>query len=78
MLTCKVKPSVGKCKECEDIAECCGMISNCSDCCHLRKTYRLINTGHSFWTGDYAIIESEGKLCRVSMYRVFDVREEEK
>lgn len=76
MKTCKVRPSLGTCHECLDADEMYGMVSNCSKCSLHNVRYELLQIGTSFWSGDYAMVQKDGKIEKVSLNRVYDVKEE--
>lgn len=35
----------------------------------------LLQIGTSFWSGDYAMVQKDGKIQKVSLKRIYDVRE---
>ena len=76
MKTCKVKPHSSTCRTCMDIADSFDAIPDCKKCSHQTKRYDLIQIGSNFW-GSYAIVQSEGKLQKVALDRVYDVQEKE-
>lgn len=76
MQTCKIKPLSSTCRDCMDIADSFDAIPDCKKCSHQTKRYDLIQIGSNFW-GGYAIIQSEGKLQKVALDRVYDVQEKE-
>lgn len=52
--------------------------STCSDCskCKLNTDiYELLQIGTGFWSGDYAMVQKDGKITKVSLSRVYDVKE---
>lgn len=74
MQTCKVKPLNSTCKMCFDVADSCDAIPDCNKCKHQTMRYDLIQIGSNFW-GGYAIVQSEGKLEKVALGRVYDIQE---
>lgn len=72
MKVCKVKPMSSACSACADLAYECGAVPNCRECHN--DEYELFETHHSFW-GDYALIIKKGKLEKVELSRVYDIRE---
>lgn len=47
--------------------------STCSAC--VATTYELLQVGTGFWSGDYAMVQKDGKITKVSLNRVYDVKE---
>lgn len=74
MKTCKIKPLNSTCKMCLDVADSCDAISDCNKCKHQTMRYDLIQIGSNF-LGGYAIVQSEGKLEKVALGRVYDIQE---
>jgi hypothetical protein len=72
MKVCKIKPDYGTCSACYDTAEFFDEIPMCDKCG--QEEYELLETHCSFWN-DYAVIIKDGKLEKVSMWRVYDIRE---
>ena len=77
MKTCKIKPPVGACIACFDI----DYDENeprvhCSTCSYNTKRYELLEV-KSGLINDYAFIQSDGKIQKVSLDRVYDVKESE-
>ena len=72
MKVCKIKPYSSACSACADLAYTCGAVPNCK-LCH-NDEYELLET-HHFFGGSYAVIIRKGKLEKVPMDRVYDVRE---
>lgn len=38
-------------------------------------TYELLQIGTGFWSGDYAMVQKDGIITKVSLSRVYDVKE---
>ena len=72
MKVCKIKPDSSACSACYDLAYECGGVPNCKLCNN--DECELLETHHSFWS-DYAVIIRKGKLEKVEMSRVYDIRE---
>ena len=72
MKVCKIKPDYGTCSACYDMAELSDEFPSCASCS--QEEYELLETHCSFWN-DYAVIIKDGKLEKVSMWRVYDIRE---
>lgn len=39
------------------------------------NTYELLQIGTSFWSGDYAMVQKDGRIQKVSLSQIYDVRE---
>lgn len=76
MKTCKVKPENSTCSECVDMQMLCGVVSNCGTCKLNTDTYELLHIGTGFWSGDYAMVQKDGKITKVALNRVYDVKED--
>ena len=74
---CKVKPAYSTCKKCVDAQVQFNGFKDCETCletqvdCELMKI--VVSTG--FMGDDYAVVLCNGKLEKVLLNRVFDVRE---
>ena len=75
MKTCCVKPSSGECNMCMDAADYFNGVPNCSECGYRKKRYELIEIVSGIFN-DYAFVQSGGKIRKVSLDRVFDIKEE--
>lgn len=75
MKTCKVKPTADDCCSCMDIAETFDSIPDCKTCIHNTKRYELIEIVTNFW-GSSAILQADGELKKVSLSRIYDIRDE--
>lgn len=76
MRTCKVRPSVGECYSCGDTADFFGGMPNCSECGYKKLKYELIEIKSGFFN-DYAFVQRNGKIMKVSLDRIYDIKEEE-
>ena len=76
MQTCKIKPLSSTCRDCMNIADSFNSIPDCNKCLYQTKRYDLIQIGSNF-CGGYAIVQSEGKLQKVALDRVYDIQEKE-
>lgn len=74
MKVCKIMPDAFNCRACSDMAETCGAVPSCHQC-H-EEEFELMEIAHSFW-GSSVVVIRNGKLEKVPMYRVYDVREKE-
>ena len=74
-MKCKVLPSKeNDCYGCIDWQINAGMVKDCS-VCDLRNTeYELINVGTALFTGDYAMVLKDGKIRKVPLDRVYNIR----
>ena len=75
MKVCKIKPTLSVCSACVDTAMSFDVVPNCKECGY-EKEYELLETHCSFWNS-YAVIVKNGKLEKVDMSRVYDIREKE-
>lgn len=68
MKVCKVMPDRSICSQCLAITDC--------KACKLNTgTYELLQIGTGFWSGDYAMVQKDGKITKVALRRVYDVKE---
>ena len=72
-ITCKVKPSASDCRMCADTADSFNGIPDCSKCGNNTIRYGLIEIAHGLFN-DYAFVQRNGKIYKVSLDRVYDVR----
>ena len=56
-------------------AEMFNVIDDCSRCKANADTYELLQIGTGFWSGDYAMVQKDGIITKVSLSRVYDVKE---
>lgn len=75
MKICKVRPSYDQCSECLDYQIYCGEVLNCQTCSLNTNTYELLQIGTGFWSGDYAMVQKDGKIEKVALNRIYDVKE---
>ena len=73
---CKVKVDIGQCESCWGMAEICDTAPNCGECLLRNKEYELLVVGTGFWSGDYAMVQADGKIEKVSLSRVYDIKED--
>lgn len=74
MKVCKVRPDYSICSQCLDISDMSGIIPDCKTCKLNTDTYELLQIGTGFWSGDYAIVQKNGKITKVALSHVYDVR----
>ena len=72
MKVCKIKPDYGTCSACSDMADFCDTVPPCHTCG--QEEYELLETHCSFWN-DIAVIIINGKLEKVSISRVYGIRD---
>lgn len=72
--TCKIRPLGSHCKCCLDIAESFDEIPDCKLCSYNTNRHEIIQIGSSF-LGGYAIILINGCLEKVSLDRIYDIKE---
>ena len=72
---CKVKPDHATCSACVETQQIFDVVDDCSKCKLNTEIYELLQIGTSFWSGDYAMVQKDGKIQKVSLKRIYDVRE---
>ena len=72
---CKVKPERSTCSACFETQEMFGVVDDCRQCDLNKREYELIQIGTGFWSGDYAMVQYDGKIKKVSLSRVYDIKE---
>lgn len=77
MLVAKLKPDIFICRKCLDIQMEYDQIEDCSKCSVNNKECQIISTGASFWSGNYAVVLVDGEMKKVSMSRLYDIKEKE-
>lgn len=78
MKVCKVKPDADTCMTCVDIEPDWDwdMFSDCEKCPYATTDYELLSIGvGTMFRRDYAMILKDGKVQRVPLNRVYDIRE---
>lgn len=75
MKICKVRPDRSTCSACVATQEMFNAIDDCSICKANADTYELLQIGTGFWSGDYAMVQKDGIITKVSLSRVYDVKE---
>lgn len=75
MKICKVRPDYSTCSACVATQEMFNVVDDCSKCKLNTDTYELLQIGTGFWSGDYAMVQKDGKITKVSLNRVYDVKE---
>ena len=76
MRICKVKPDHSICSACMATQEMFDVVDDCSKCKLNTDTYELLQIGTGFWSGDYAMVQKDGVIQKVSLSRVYDVKEQ--
>lgn len=51
------------------------VVDDCSKCKLNTDIYELLQIGTGFWSGNYAMVQKDGKITKVSLSRVYDVKE---
>ena len=74
MKICKVRPDHSTCSECVATQEMFNVVDDCSKCKLNTDTYEL-QVGTGFWSGDYAMVQKDGKITKVSLNRVYNIKE---
>lgn len=75
MKICKVKLTQNTCLSCIDTQMTFGVIDDCSKCKLKSQQYELLSIGTSFWSGDWAMVQKDGKIEKVALDRVYDIEE---
>lgn len=76
MKVCKVRPDHSICSQCLAISDMSDIIPDCKTCELNTDTYKLLQIGTGFWSGNYAMVQKDGKITKVALHRVYDVKEE--
>ena len=76
MKICKVKPDHSICSACMATQEMFDVVDDCSKFKLNTDTYELLQIGTGFWSGDYAMVQKDGVIQKVSLSRVYDVKEQ--
>lgn len=75
MKICKVRPDHSTCSACVATQEMFNVVDDCSKCKLNTDTYELLQVGTGFWSGDYAMVQKYGKITKVSLNRVYNIKE---
>lgn len=73
---CKVKPERSTCSACIETQQMFGVVDDCNKCSLNKREYELLQIGTSFW-GSYVMVQYNGRIEKVSLSRVYDIREVE-
>ena len=77
MLLARLKPDFLTCRNCLNIQMTYDQIEDCSKCSMNNQECQIVSTGTSFWSGDYAVVLVDGEMKKVSMSRLYDIKEKE-
>lgn len=75
MKICKVRPDRSTCSACLATQEMFNVVDDCSKCKLNTDTYELLQIGARFLSVDYAMVQKDGKITKVSLSRIYDVKE---
>ena len=75
MKICKVRPDRSTCSACVATQEMFNVVDDCGKCKLTTDTYELLQIGTGFWSGNYAMVQKDGEITKVSLNRVYDVKE---
>lgn len=75
MRICKVRPNRNQCCACLDNQISNNVVLDCQTCSLNTKTYELLQIGTGFWSGNYAMVQNDGKIEKVALNRIYDVKE---
>ncbi len=75
MKICKVRPDRSTCSACVATQEMFNVVDDCGKCKLNTDTYELLQVGTGFLSGNYAMVQKGGKITKVSLSRVYDVKE---
>lgn len=75
MKICKVRPDRSTCSACLATQEMFNVVDDCSKCKLNTDTYELLQIGAGFLGVDYAMVQKDGKIIKVSLSRIYDVKE---
>lgn len=76
MRTCKVIPEQSACSACLETQQMFEMVEDCNKCELRNRIYDVIEVGSNFW-GGYVIVSYDGKLEKISLGRIFDIKNKE-
>ena len=71
---CKVKPDSATCSACVETQMMFDVVDDCRKCDLNTRAYELLQIGTSLW-GSYAMVQYNGRNEKVSLSRVYDVKE---
>lgn len=77
MKVCKVNPKASTCRVCLQAAVMYDMEAICSKCEEKNAEYELLQIACDVDGNDYAFLLKDGKINKVKLSRVFDVKEKE-
>lgn len=72
---CKIKPDSATCSACVETQMMFDVIDDCSKCDLTTREYELLQIGTGFWSGDYAMVQYNGIIKKVSLSRIYDIKE---
>lgn len=75
MKICKLKPRCATCSACIETQQMFDVVDDCSECELNTATYELLQIGTVFWSGNYAMVQKDGKIQKVPLSRVYDIKE---
>lgn len=75
MKICKVRPDRSTCSECLATQEMYSVVDDCSKCKLNTDTYELLQIGAGFFGVGYAMVQKDGKITKVPLSRIYDVKE---
>ena len=75
MKICKVRSDRSTCSACIATQEMFNVVDDCSKCKLNTDIYELLQIGTGFWSGNYSMVQKDGKITKVSLSRVYDVKE---
>ena len=71
---CKVKPDSATCSACVETQMMFDVVDDCRKCDLNTRAYELLQIGTSLW-GSYAMVQYNGGIEKVSLSRVYGVKE---
>lgn len=76
MKICKVRPDRSICFACLATQEMYNVVNDCSKCKLNTDTYELLQIVVGFLSvGYYAMVQKDGKITKVPLSRIYDVKE---
>lgn len=75
MKICKVRPDHSTCSACIETQQMFDVVDDCSKCSLNTEDYELLQFGTGFWSGDYAMVQKDGRIKKVALSRIYDVRD---
>lgn len=73
-LICNVRPSAYTCRICIDMQENNRVLEDCGKCEFHNTIYEILDFKHGLFTGTYALLLHNGKVEKVPINRLYNIR----